>query len=206
MQLNFFENNSFLLSDNHSEMVSKWKDSNCRACQLGNEGRKAPVIYGGDPYSNIVFIGEAPGKEEDHLGLPFVGATGKLLFSWFLEFGIDIGKKAYLTNVSKCRPSKNRTPTTKERKICGPFLLRELQLKNELEEIRLIIPLGKIATEFSLGKILRLENVIGRENDCNLPFLKEAKVFPLYHPAYQLRNPSIAPKIQKDVQKLISYF
>ncbi|MDY6789429.1 MAG: uracil-DNA glycosylase [Candidatus Nanohaloarchaea archaeon] len=139
------------------------------------------VTLRGSRDPRFVFVGEAPGAEEDKQGKPFVGRAGKLLDDWIEGLGFEESEYA-ITNVVNCRPPENRTPTKKESEKFGEWLWKEL----EALEPDFIFPLGKTATEFLLPKTR------------NMPFLKGAcysafnsdhgKVIPLPHPAYALRN------------------
>lgn len=145
----------------------------------------------------FVFVGEAPGEEEDKQGKPFVGRAGDLLDEWIEGLGFEEDEFA-ITNVVKCRPPENRTPTEEESEEFGEWLWKEL----EALDPDFIFPLGKTATEFLLPKAR------------NMPFLKGAcytafhsdygKVIPLPHPAYALRNGGFHPpyeKIQEAMKK-----
>ncbi len=145
----------------------------------------------------FVFVGEAPGEEEDRQGKPFVGRAGKLLDDWIKGMGFEEDEFA-ITNVVKCRPPENRTPTEEEAEEFGEWLWKEL----EALDPDFIFPLGKTATEFLLPEVK------------NMPFLKGAcytsfdsdhgKVIPLPHPAYALRNGGFNPpyeKIKEEMKK-----
>ncbi len=161
----------------------KAKAQNCRACRLAET--RTQVVFGrGNPEARLMFVGEAPGAEEDKQGLPFVGKAGQLLDRILEAAGID-PNEVYITNVVKCRPPGNRTPLPDEVKICT-----QLWLLPEIEIVRpqIIVPLGSVATQFFLGQKVSITKVRGKWFEWN-----GIKVFPMFHPAYLLRNPSRAP-------------
>ncbi len=161
----------------------KAKASVCRACRLA-EGRTQVVFSRGNPEARLMFVGEAPGADEDRQGLPFVGKAGQLLNRILEAAGID-PSDVYITNVVKCRPPENRTPLPDEVKICTQlWLLPEIEIVRPL----IIVPLGSVATQFFLGQKVSITKVRGKWFEWN-----GIKVFPMFHPAYLLRNPSRAP-------------
>ena len=161
----------------------KAKASACRACRLA-EGRTQVVFSRGNPEARLMFVGEAPGADEDRQGLPFVGKAGQLLDRILEAAGID-PNDVYITNVVKCRPPGNRTPLPDEVKICTQlWLLPEIEIVRPL----IIVPLGSVATQFFLGQKVPITRVRGQWFEWN-----GIKVFPMFHPAYLLRNPSRAP-------------
>ena len=161
----------------------KAKAQSCRACRLA-ESRTQVVFSRGNPEARLMFVGEAPGADEDRQGLPFVGKAGQLLDRILEAAGID-PNEVYITNVVKCRPPNNRTPLPDEVKICT-----QLWLLPEIEIVRpqIIVPLGSVATQFFLGQKVSITKVRGQWFEWN-----GIKVFPMFHPAYLLRNPSRAP-------------
>jgi len=161
----------------------KAKAKNCRACRLA-ETRTQVVFSRGNPEARLMFVGEAPGADEDKQGLPFVGKAGQLLDRILEAAGID-PDEVYITNVVKCRPPGNRTPLPDEVKVCT-----QLWLLPEIEIVRpqIIVPLGSVATQFFLGQKVPITKVRGKWFEWN-----GIKIFPMFHPAYLLRNPSRAP-------------
>jgi len=161
----------------------KARAQGCRACRLA-EGRTQVVFSRGNPEARLMFVGEAPGADEDRQGLPFVGKAGQLLDRILEAAGID-PNEVYITNVVKCRPPENRTPLPDEVKICTQlWLLPEIEIVRPL----IIVPLGSVATQFFLGQKVSITKVRGKWFEWN-----GIKVFPMFHPAYLLRNPSRAP-------------
>jgi DNA polymerase len=146
----------------------------CNKCDLYKSRTQAVFSRGLTLNPKILFIGEAPGYEEDLRGKPFVGRSGKLLDRWIAYLGID---SYVITNVVKCRPPGNRAPTKAEVEACKPYLMRQLVLYKP----KLLVLLGKIAIEALLGKC-RLSTVLGRCIETQY-----GKVIALYHPSYCLR-------------------
>jgi uracil-DNA glycosylase len=153
----------------------------CLKCPLGFLGRKTVVFGEGNPDAHVLFIGEAPGKEEDEQGKPFVGRSGKLLNKALSQAGLD-RSNVYISNVVKCRPPDNRQPTPIEIDTCTKLLLLH-QIK--IIEPEIICPLGAIALTTLLGaqyKITKTRGTIINKN--------QYIVIPSYHPSYVLRNQS----------------
>lgn len=150
----------------------------CNKCGLpGNR-----IVWGYGNYKNrVVFIGEAPGAEEQKLGKPFVGRSGRLLTEMLNQSGIG-RELVYITNVVKCRPENNRTPTKEEIDICSFFLRYEIQnIKPEM-----VVTLGSTATSYFL-KNFRISNIAGKITKTKIGSVKY-RLYPLYHPSYVLRN------------------
>ena len=149
-------------------------DSDCRLCGLC-EGRTNIVLPSGDLESKIVFVGEAPGENEDLSGKPFIGKSGKILDTIMEEEGID-RSKVMITNTVKCRPPNNRDPTAEEMRACRTFL------DSELYDKKVVIGLGKSACRDLLGydgKMVDIVNIARtiRVGDRDVTFI------PTYHPA-----------------------
>lgn len=163
----------------------------CTSCLLW-KSRTLAVPGEGPSKAKLIFVGEAPGEEEDRQGLPFVGLSGKFLDSIFQQFGID-RKKVFITGAVKCHPSKNRTPKSTELKTC-----RDLWLMRQIELIRpeIIVILGKSALSSLLGN-KNLEKSHGKV------FIKsQNKFFVTYHPSAARRFPEIKKKMLSDFEKL----
>lgn len=151
----------------------------CTACTLANAGRQQVVFGVGDPHSDLLFVGEAPGAEEDKLGEPFVGRSGKLLDKlMFEELGIT-RDRVYIANVVKCRPPNNRDPESDEIATCRPWLEQQLALI----EPQVVITLGKFAAQLLLDSKEPIGKLRGREH----PF-RTGLLIPTWHPAYALRG------------------
>jgi DNA polymerase len=152
------------------------------------------VFADGNPASRIMFIGEAPGAEEDRLGLPFVGRAGKLLDRMMAAINMD-RSSAYITNVINWRPPQNRDPSPEEAAMCLPFLRRHIELTNP----GIIILLGAVAARHVLGFSEGIMKMRGRwleyrVNDVMIP------VMPTLHPAYLLRQPAHKKLAWRDLQ------
>ena len=172
--------------------------SNCRKCPL-YLGRKKAVPGEGNPRAEVMLIGEAPGRTEDETGRPFVGAAGKLLNELLHELGID-RSSLYITNVVKCRPPNNRDPSEEEINACKPYLIRQIAAIRP----RKIITLGKHSTRVILGfnglSISELTKVRGKVFKVNIAGVN-VDVYPTYHPAAALYNPSMRNLIKEDLAK-----
>ena len=144
------------------------------------------VFADGDPAGRIMLIGEAPGRDEDIEGRPFVGRAGKLLDRMLAEIGLD-RRKVYITNVLNWRPPQNREPSPEEAASCLPFLYRHI----ELAEPKLMILLGAVSVRHVLGLTEGITRVRGRWNFYQSVMLGSSiRVMPTLHPAYLLRQPA----------------
>ncbi len=150
----------------------------CVACGLCRTRRR--VVPGvGDARADWMFIGEAPGAEEDERGEPFVGQAGRLLDAMLGALGLARGRSVYIANVLKCRPPGNRTPEPAEVDACHPYLARQI----ELVQPRLIVALGRSAANTLLGVDATIASLRGRVHR-----LDGRPLVVTYHPAYLLRN------------------
>ncbi|MEN3015159.1 MAG: uracil-DNA glycosylase [bacterium] len=149
----------------------------CNKCIL-HSYRNNAVPGNGVYQTDIMIVGEAPGRNEDIQGLPFVGQAGKLLDKMLESIGL-FRDKVFITNVVKCRPPENRDPTDQEIEACLPYLKRQIELVNP----KLIILVGKHSTRAILGINLKISHLKGRL------FIKDGRyIFCTYHPAFVLRN------------------
>jgi DNA polymerase len=165
----------------------------CKKCSLYKIKEK--VVFGkGNIDSSLLFIGEAPGVEEDKKGIPFVGQAGKLLDKIISAMGL-IRENVYITNVLKCHPPNNRDPLPNEVENCFPFLLKEIELINP----KIIVTLGRHASITLFGKNFSL--VKSRGEFLNF---KGFKVMPTFHPAYLLRNPKAKKLVWEDMKKVMN--
>jgi len=152
------------------------------------------VFADGNPESRIMFIGEAPGRDEDRQGLPFVGRAGKLLDKMLAAIHLD-RTKAYITNVINWRPPDNRDPSPEEAAMCLPFLRRHIELVNP----EVIILLGAVAVRHVMGKSDGIMKARGRWLDYNVAG-QMVPVMPTLHPAYLLRQPAHKKLAWRDIQ------
>jgi uracil-DNA glycosylase len=151
---------------------------NCTNCPLGMQ-REHMVFGDGSPDARIVFVGEAPGAEEDKQGKPFVGAAGRLLNKLLEDVGFVRQRDVYICNVLKCRPPGNRDPKPEEVETCSPYLLAQLSIISP----DFIVCLGRHAASALLGTDAPMKDLRGRV----LPW-QGMQVLVTYHPAYYLRN------------------
>ncbi|MBI5199495.1 MAG: uracil-DNA glycosylase [Nitrospirae bacterium] len=165
---------------------------NCRKCKL-NKGRTQIVFGVGNPKSEIVFVGEAPGRDEDLQGEPFVGDAGQLLTKIIESMGLK-RQDAYIANVVKCRPPNNRNPESDEIESCEPFLLKQL----EIIKPKIICALGTFAAQTLLITKEKISSLRG-----NFYYYHDIKVMPTFHPAYLLRNPGDKKLVWEDIKKIM---
>ena len=163
----------------------------CTACPL-HETRTNVVVDSGSGKVPLVFVGEAPGADEDAQGDAFVGRAGKLLTKIIEAIGLD-RREIYICNVIKCRPPGNRNPNPSEIETCSPFLRRQL----EILKPRVICTLGLFATQLLLDSKAPIGKLRGR-----LFHYQGIPLIPTYHPAALLRNPNLKRTVWEDVQLL----
>jgi len=164
----------------------------CRRCPL-SEGRTNLVFGVGDPNADLVFVGEAPGRDEDIKGEPFVGQAGQLLTRIISAMGLS-REDVYICNVIKCRPPGNRDPLPPEIEMCEPFLRAQLSIIKP----RAICTLGSFASQTLLKSEVRISRLRGQLRDYNgIPLM------PTYHPSFLLRNPHAKREVWEDIQKLM---
>jgi DNA polymerase len=164
--------------------------SGCTLCDLSN-GRTNTVPGEGAVDADIMFIGEAPGSNEDRDGRPFIGQAGKLLDEMLGKIGLD-RKDVYVTNMVKCRPPSNRDPALTELSACAPYLDKQIELISP----RVIVCLGRFSfSKFFPGEAISKARGTPRD-------WKNIKIYPMYHPAAALHNPRLKPAIEKDFRNL----
>jgi uracil-DNA glycosylase family 4 len=166
----------------------------CTRCRL-HKGRNKIVFGIGDAKSELVFIGEGPGRDEDLQGEPFVGRAGKLLTQMIEAMGLR-RENVYICNVVKCRPPENRTPEKDEMAMCSQFLLRQLGVIKP----KAIVCLGNVAAQALLGPAIGVSRARGQWFD-----FAGARLMPTYHPAYLLRNPAAKSAVWADLQQVMSF-
>jgi DNA polymerase len=161
----------------------------CQRCKLAG-GRKTIVFGQGSPNARLMFVGEAPGADEDEQGLAFVGKAGQLLTKIIEAIGMK-REDVFIANVLKCRPPGNRNPEPDEIIQCQPFLERQI------ESIRpeVLVGLGKFGAHWLLKTAEPITRLRGRLGD-----YKGIKVMPTYHPAYLLRNPGAKKEVWEDMK------
>ncbi|MCS7213744.1 MAG: uracil-DNA glycosylase [Candidatus Calescibacterium sp.] len=168
---------------------------NCKMCELHKERKKA-VPGDGSPTARVVFVGEAPGYEEDKKGKPFVGKSGNLLMSKIKDIlGLD-RSEVFITNIVRCRPPQNRTPEKNEIEKCSPYLLEELNIIDP----QLVVALGAPAAKVLLMRDEKITELRG-----NFYKRSDYTVFVTFHPAYVLRNPGVMDIFNEDFKKIAEF-
>jgi len=177
-------------SDETFEQI--WSDiGNCTRCPL-HEGRTNIVQTEGNRKARLMFVGEAPGADEDEQSRPFVGRAGQLLTKIIEAIGLK-RESVLIGNVNRCRPPGNRPPTPQEASMCRPFLLREIAIVQP----EVIVTLGNTAMKNLLGTNEGITKARGKFQD-----YKGIKVMPTFHPAYLLRDPSKKRETWEDLKKV----
>jgi uracil-DNA glycosylase family 4 len=165
----------------------------CTRCRLSKQGRKQIVFGGGNPKAELMFIGEAPGADEDQQGEPFVGRAGQLLNNMIKAMGLR-REDVYIANIIKCRPPGNRTPERDECETCSPFLMRQIAAIKP----KAIIALGAVAAKTLLAINAPMSEFRGRWFD-----FRGTKLAVTYHPAFLLRDPRQKKETWKDLQMVM---
>jgi DNA polymerase len=179
--------------ERRAELVELYRQLHAdHGCPLKAE--RAHLVFGmGNADADLMFVGEAPGRDEDLQGKPFVGRAGRLLDQLLEEIGIVRGD-VFVANVLKCRPPNNRDPLPDEIAECKPHLMRQIALI----EPKLICTLGNFATKAITGRPEGITRVCGRPQQHELGGL-DVTVYPLLHPAAALRTPSSLNKLREDM-------
>jgi len=177
----------------------------CTRCVLHKQGRKQIVFGVGNPKAELMFIGEAPGADEDQQGEPFVGRAGQLLNNMIRAMGLG-REQVYIANIIKCRPPNNRTPERDECETCSPFLMRQIATIKP----KVIVALGAVAAKTLLAINESMANLRGRWYEfrptgvrSNDPNWTGAKLAVTYHPAFLLRDPRQKKEAWKDLQMVM---
>ena len=164
----------------------------CTRCKLHGLGRRQIVFGVGNPKADLMFVGEAPGQDEDRQGIPFVGRSGQLLTK-IIE-SIDLTRdEVYIANVIKCRPPQNRNPEPDEVEECEPFLFGQV----DAIQPKVVVALGKFAAQALLRSSDPISRLRGRVYE-----YRGAQLIPTFHPAYLLRNPSSKRDVWEDMKKV----
>ena len=165
----------------------------CTRCKLHTLGRSQVVFGVGNPNASLMFVGEAPGADEDRLGEPFVGRAGQLLTKIIEAIGLQ-RSDVYIANVIKCRPPGNRNPEPDEVATCEPFLMRQI----DLVQPKVIVALGTFAAHALLKTDAPISRIRGHVHD----FRGGAKLIPTFHPAFLLRSPERKRDVWEDMKKV----
>lgn len=173
------------------------KVRSCHRCRLA-KGRTNPVPGTGNPNTDLMLVGEGPGRQEDLQGEPFVGQAGSKLNEILASVSLE-REDLFITNVVKCRPPENRTPRADEVEACSSYLQAQLAAINP----SVIITLGNSSTRYFLERDEGITELRGEFYD----WRGDIRIFPMYHPSYLLHNPSKekgSPKYQtwQDIQKI----
>jgi len=172
---------------------------NCRKCELHK--MKTNYVPGvGNEKAEIVFVGEAPGRDEDLKGEPFVGAAGKLLTEMLSSIGLK-RSDVYITNVLKCRPPNNRDPLPEEIEACGGYLAKQL----EVIKPRVVVCLGRFAAQFIFNlfniEFSTISKVRGKVYEAE-KWGGKVRILAIYHPAAVLYRPQLREEYEKDFKTL----
>ena len=162
----------------------------CTRCKLHTQGRTQIVFGVGNPEADLMFVGEAPGGEEDIQGVPFVGRAGQLLTKIIEAIGLK-REDVYIANVIKCRPPQNRNPEPDEVATCEPFLFQQI----DIIKPKVIVALGKFGAQTLLRTLDPISRLRGRVFE-----YRGSKLIPTFHPAYLLRNPSSKREVWEDMK------
>ena len=183
---------AFTGGDEHDLEAVRTELGDCRRCPLGD--RRQHLVFGeGNPSAELVFVGEAPGADEDAQGRPFVGRAGQLLTKIIAAMGLK-REEVYICNILKCRPPGNRNPLPDEIAACEPFLIRQLGVIRP----RVICAMGGIAAHALLKSEAPISVLRGRFHS-----YQGIPLMPTYHPAYLLRNPGAKKQVWEDVQGIM---
>ena len=169
------------------------KIKNCKKCPL-KDGRTNVVFGSGNINADVMIIGEAPGKNEDEQGLPFVGKAGQYLDELLAMSGLE-REDVYIANVLKCRPPSNRNPRAEEIQACAPYLREQTAKVNP----KVIVTLGNFATRFILKNEEGITSLHGKPVQAG-----KFTVFPVFHPASTMYDPKKKTALEEDFVKLKS--
>jgi DNA polymerase len=182
--------------ERREELVKVFREaSQCTKCPL-HQGRTKVVFGNGNADADLMFVGEAPGQQEDLQGLPFVGRAGNLLDQLLGDLGLERAD-VFVANVLKCRPPGNRDPQPDEIETCRPYLARQV----ELIEPRVICTLGNFATKLLTRSQRGITSVHGRPQVHELGG-RAVRVYPIYHPAAALRSTKVLEELREDFRRL----
>jgi DNA polymerase len=167
----------------------------CTRCPLADT--RTTVVFGnGDANADLMFVGEAPGANEDREGLPFVGQAGKLLDKLLAEIGLDRGQ-VFVANVLKCRPPGNRDPQPSEIEACEPYLFQQVELIEPL----VVCTLGNFATKLLRDDSTGITRLHGQAEVRTIG-RRAVRLFPLFHPAAALYTPRTLETLRADFQRI----
>jgi len=181
--------------ERRAKLVELYNSLRDHECPL--RATRTKLVFGaGNADADIMFVGEAPGAQEDKMGLPFVGPAGKLLEQLLGEIGLE-RKDVFINNVLQCRPPGNRDPLPEEIEECKPFLVKRI----ELIEPKVICTLGNYATKLLTGSPRGITKVHGEPQQREIGG-RMVTLYPLFHPAAALRSTSVLDLLRADVHRL----
>lgn len=187
--------NSYLVHQDDPTLKG-WYEEIKGCTQCGLAAKRNHFVFGmGNPKADIMFVGEAPGRDEDLKGLPFVGMAGKLLDKMLFALGIQ-REQVYIANVIKCRPPNNRDPQKEEVDQCEPYLLKQI----DIIQPKVIIALGRIAAQ----ALLKTEAPLSKLRTTPVQY-NGTPLIVTYHPAAMLRNPNFKAQTWLDLKKIQPY-
>ena len=178
-------------TDDSSQSLEEIREEigDCRRCKLWE--KRHSIVFGvGNPEADLMFVGEAPGADEDAQGIPFVGRAGKLLTKIIEAMGMT-REEVYIANILKCRPPGNRDPEPDEVETCEGFLFQQIQAVQP----RIIVALGRHAAQLLLQTKTPISKLRGEFFQFQNSFL-----IPTFHPSYLLRNPSSKRQVWEDMK------
>ena len=165
----------------------------CTKCGL-SKSRNNVIVGEGNLNAKLFLIGEAPGRDEDIQGRPFVGKSGQLLDKILEACGFNRREHVYISNIIKCRPPGNRVPNEYEAETCMPYLLKQIDIINP----EIILLLGSTALKYMFGQDKRITRIHGTWLEW-----KKKPAMPVYHPAAILRNPTLKREVWEDYKKVV---
>jgi uracil-DNA glycosylase family 4 len=184
-------------AERREELKAVWQHASvCTRCPQLASTRTTVVFGSGNADAELMFVGEAPGANEDKQGLPFVGQAGRLLDTLLEEIGLARGD-VFIANVLKCRPPGNRDPLPQEIDACQDYLFRQL----ELIEPRVVCTLGNFSTKLLRGDPTGITRLHGREEVRRIG-PRRVRLFPIYHPAAALYTPKMLEILREDFHRL----
>ena len=178
-----------------SQMMNEIREDLGDCCRCKLHGGRTRLVFGvGDPMAELMFVGEAPGRDEDREGIPFVGRAGQLLTKIIAAIGLS-REDVYIANVIKCRPPNNRNPEQDEVETCEPFLFQQIDVIRP----KVVVALGS----FAVRTLLRSDQPISRLRGQVFDY-RGAKLVPTFHPAFLLRSPDRKRDVWEDMKKVRS--
>ena len=184
-------------AERREELKAVWRQAqSCTNCPQLASTRQTVVFGSGNADADLMFVGEAPGANEDKQGLPFVGQAGRLLDTLLEEIGLARGD-VFIANVLKCRPPGNRDPLPQEIDACQDYLFRQM----ELIEPKVVCTLGNFSTKLLRGDPTGITRLHGREEVRSVG-PRRARLYPIYHPAAALYTPKMLDILREDFARL----